>query len=113
MNQRSPSPEPQGPPKLQAPVAVGKAPIAPGGPPPDSPPEEARGLALPHERDESVGNVASAPDPMMAQAAKDIAAGLVDTDMRNTGGQTQARRDALLKPGNNTPAPPTPHERHG
>jgi hypothetical protein len=78
---------------VQAPKAVGKAPIAPGTPPQaDEPP-----LPLPHERDESVGDVAHAPDPVIVQAARDIAAGQVDTDMRSTGGQTQARRDALLR----------------
>jgi len=56
------------------------------------------GLALPHERDESVGDAASEPDPVIVQAAKDIASGMVDTDMRSTGGLTQGRRDKLLDP---------------
>jgi hypothetical protein len=77
----------------QAPKAVGNPPIAPG----DTPHADEPALPLPHERDESVGEVARAPDPVIAQAARDIAAGQVDTDMRSTGGQTQARRDALLR----------------
>ena len=51
---------------------------------------------LPHERDEFVGEVSSAPDPRLVQAKKDIDAGLVDTDMRATPGLDAARREALV-----------------
>jgi hypothetical protein len=53
-------------------------------------------LPLPHELDESVGHVASAPDPVIEQASKDIEAGLVDTDMRATPGLDAARRRRLV-----------------
>ena len=56
------------------------------------------GLLLPHERDESVSTVAEAPDPVIAQAKRDIDAGLVDTDMRATPG-LDANRRAKLVPG--------------
>lgn len=55
-------------------------------------------LALPHERDESAAFTAAAVDPVMAQAQRDIDAGLVDTDMRATPGLDAARR-AKLVPG--------------
>jgi len=88
-----PSAPAQASPPVQAPIAVGKAPIAP-----DDPLfSDDKGAPLPHERDESVGDVAREPNPVIAQAAKDIAAGQVDTDMRNSGGQTHARRDELLR----------------
>ena len=51
---------------------------------------------LPHERDEFGYNVATAPDPQIAQAKKDIDAGMVDTDMRATPGLDAARREALV-----------------
>lgn len=55
-------------------------------------------VQLPHERDEHVGNVADAPDPVMVQAKKDLDAGLVDTDMHATPGADHERR-MLLVPG--------------
>jgi hypothetical protein len=55
--------------------------------------------ALPNERDESVGAVAAAPDPVVQQAAHDIAAGLVDTDLRGSAGVDAERRDALVRRG--------------
>jgi hypothetical protein len=61
-------------------------------------PGSAAGLALPHERDESTDSSAVAPDPVMAQAKRDIDAGLVDTDMRATPG-LDARQRARLVPG--------------
>ncbi len=61
-----------------------------------------KGPALPHERDEAGGHVASAPDPVMVQAKKDIDAGLVDTDMRATPGLDAALR-ARLVPGTRDP----------
>lgn len=56
------------------------------------------GLALPHERDESHNATADAPDPVIAQAKRDIDAGMVDTDMRATPG-LDAKRRASLVPG--------------
>jgi hypothetical protein len=40
------------------------------------------GLALPHERDQSNAMTESQPDPMMAQASRDLARGLQDTSKR-------------------------------
>eukprot|EP01036_Dinobryon_divergens_P033885 gene33885-43777_t len=54
--------------------------------------------SLPHERDESGQASAAVPDPVMAQAKRDIDAGLVDTDMRATPG-LDAKRRATLVPG--------------
>jgi hypothetical protein len=63
------------------------------------------GLALPHERDESSGAVAVEVDPVMAQAQRDIDAGLVDTDMRATPGLDAQRRAELVPgPGGQPPA---------
>lgn len=69
-------------------------------------PASAAGLALPHERDESPDSAAVAPDPMMAQAKRDIDAGLVDTDMRATPG-LDARLRARLVPGPGGKPPPS------
>lgn len=63
-----------------------------------SAPGEAPDLRLPHERDQSaVDTTAAAPDPVVAQAARDLAAGLVDTDLRNPGGLDGPRRQQLLR----------------
>jgi hypothetical protein len=59
------------------------------------------GLALPHERDEVHGQVAKKPDPVIEQAAKDLAQGQVDTDMRATPGLDADRRHDMV----DTPAP--------
>ncbi len=58
-------------------------------------------LPMPHERDESTGQVGHRDDPVIRQARRDIDAGLVDTDMRATPGLDAARRAALVP----TPAP--------
>lgn len=69
-------------------------------------PGPAAGLALPHERDESTDSAAVAPDPVMAQAKRDIDAGLVDTDMRATPGLDARRRSRLVPgPGGKPPKP--------
>ena len=61
--------------------------------------------ALPHERDESNCAVAVEPDPVMAQAKRDLDAGQVDTDMRVTPGLDAARRAELVPgPGGKPPA---------
>lgn len=63
------------------------------------------GAALPHERDESVGSTAAAPDPVIVQAKRDLDAGLVDTDMRATPGLDAQRRAKLVPgPGGKPPA---------
>lgn len=69
-------------------------------------PDSAAGLALPHERDESTDSAAVAPDPVMAQAKRDIDAGLVDTDMRATPGLDAGRRKRLV-PGPGGKPPPS------
>ena len=61
-------------------------------------PGSAAGLALPHERDESIDASTQEPDPIMAQAKRDIDAGMVDTDMRATPGLDVKLR-ARLVPG--------------
>ena len=68
-------------------------------------PRSAPGLALPHERDEAAPATAATPDPVMAQAKRDLDAGQVDTDMRATPG-LDAERRARLVPG---PGGPPPH----
>lgn len=61
-------------------------------------------LSLPHERDESAAFTAAAVDPVMAQAKRDIDAGLVDTDMRATPGLDAALRSKLVPgPGGKPP----------
>ncbi len=58
---------------------------------------------LPHERDEFVGEVAADPDPQIAQAKKDLDAGMVDTDMWATPGLDAALREDLVPgPGGKT-----------
>lgn len=88
-----PRPKPRAKRGARGPAAVGKPPIAAG----TADPGAGAGLALPHERDESTGHVAARPDPVIEQAYKDIAAGLVDTDLRATPGLDAARRDSLLR----------------
>lgn len=74
------------------PNPIVSTPISPG---PAEPPQ-GRGLPLPHERDESISNVASAPDPQVAQAKRDLDAGMVDTDMRATPGLDAELREKLV-----------------
>ena len=55
-------------------------------------------LRLPHERDQSaVDTTSDVIDPVIAQAARDLAAGQVDTDLRNQPGLDAVRRRELLK----------------
>ncbi|MDQ7744379.1 hypothetical protein [Hydrogenophaga pseudoflava] len=65
----------------------------------DAPPDDGNdNLRLPHERDESIsGATAAEPDPVMTQAARDLASGQVDTDMRATPGLDAERREHLTK----------------
>jgi len=51
---------------------------------------------LPDAPGESTGNVARPQPDLMAQAHRDLAAGLVDTDMHASGGLDAARRAALV-----------------
>ena len=68
-------------------------------------PRSAPGLPLPHERDEAPDLAATAPDPVIAQAKRDIDAGLVDTDMRATPG-LDAKLRVRLVPGPGGKPPP-------
>lgn len=61
-------------------------------------PLSAPDLPLPHERDQAAGQAAVKPDPKIAQAKRDLDAGLVDTDMHATPGLDAPRR-ARLVPG--------------
>ena len=62
------------------------------------PAHEQADLRLPHERDQAaLGVTASEPDPMVVQAALDLASGKVDTDLRNQPGLDAARQRALLR----------------
>lgn len=61
-------------------------------------------LQLPHERDQSITNVAEAPDPVIQQAKRDIDAGLVDTDMHATPGlDAELRKKMVPGPGGQPP----------
>jgi hypothetical protein len=61
-------------------------------------PADSPDLRLPHERDQTgVDATADAPDPVIVQAAQDLADGQVDTDLRNPGGLDDARRRQLLR----------------
>lgn len=78
-----------------APTRHAEAALPPGG---AKAPSSATGLPMPHERDQSTGAVAAAPDGVIAQAKRDIDAGMVDTDMRATPG-LDAELRARLVPG--------------
>lgn len=52
-------------------------------------------LALPHERDQSVGMTDGAPDPQVEQASKDLGRGLKDT---GKGPAMDAAYDKLKRP---------------
>ena len=70
-------------------------------------------LELPHERDESTRSTASAPDPDMQQAQKDLQEGQVDTDMRATPGLDADRRTRYVpgvggQPASRKAPPPSP-----
>jgi hypothetical protein len=66
---------------------------------PSEPAAQNVALPLPHESDESVGSVKSETDPLIEQAAKDIASGQVDTDLRATPGLDAENRARLLRRG--------------
>ena len=76
-----------------------------GAPKKASLPAPSQGVSapLPHEIDQALGQVAAAPDPVIAQAKRDIDAGMVDTDMRATPGLDAERRAQLVP--NPTPTP--------
>jgi hypothetical protein len=54
-------------------------------------------LPLPHEGDQAVGETATEPDPIIEQAARDLKAGLVDTDLHGTPGMDYEQRRLLLQ----------------
>ena len=62
-------------------------------------------LPPPHGPDQSITNVAEAPDPVMQQAKRDVDAGLVDTDMHATPGLDAALRKKMV-PGPGGQPPP-------
>ena len=86
----------------------GHGPIAPGSAPSGHAPSPDRELALPHERDESPGTASTGQagagaagqrqQRVLRQAAEDLAAGQVDTDLHATPGLDAEQRDALLTP---------------
>ncbi len=59
-------------------------------------PRSAPSLPLPHERDEMPDPAAIVLDPVIAQAKRDIDAGMVDTDMRATPGLDARLRVRLV-----------------
>jgi hypothetical protein len=68
-------------------------------------PRSAPGLPLPHERDESPDPAAGGPDSVIAQAKRDIDAGMVDTDMHATPGlDTKLRARLVPGPGGTPPS---------
>jgi hypothetical protein len=77
-------------------IARVAAPVAAGSPPAEPAPD----LPLPHERDQSAHATAAKPDKVMAQAKRDLDAGMVDTDMRATAGIDAQRRETMV------PTPP-------
>ena len=62
-----------------------------------SPANAGRRLPLPHERDTSHGQVNPEPDPIIERAARDLAEGQVDTDLRATPGLDAQRRRKLVR----------------
>lgn len=54
------------------------------------------GARLPHEHDQSLGEVDSQPREVIKQAKRDLDAGMVDTDMWATPGLDAARREQLV-----------------
>lgn len=91
----------------QRPTQVGAAPTAAGS----SPADRGRGLPMPHERDESSGGAGTqhqeSPDPVIEQAHRDLADGLVDTDMRAPSGLDAEQRRKLMS-GGTDPAAASP-----
>ncbi len=73
-------------------VSNAVSPVAPGSQPRQPAPD----LPLPHERDQSAHTTAAKPDKAIAQAKRDLDAGLVDTDMRATAGIDAEKREALV-----------------
>jgi hypothetical protein len=59
----------------------------------------------PHERDESPDGQDQEPRGIMKQAAEDLAQGLVDTDLRNTPGISEAVEPAAGATGQANPQP--------
>jgi hypothetical protein len=78
----------------------GQTPVAPGsgaGPHP-APTADAAELAMPHERDESGDTALHEGSPeVIRQAARDLEAGQVDTDLRGTAGADASARERLLE----------------
>jgi hypothetical protein len=71
---------------------------------PGNPLENGATARLPHERDEADDSQASAPREDMAQAAADLARGLVDTDCHGARGIDQTGADSAASACPATPA---------
>ena len=54
-------------------------------------------MRMPFEQDQSSDSSADQPHDKMRQAKKDLDAGMVDTDLRNSPGQDAERRRELLE----------------
>jgi hypothetical protein len=92
-DEHPPASAPAARPRHQPGGEVGRTPVSPGAPDPGA----GDGLPLPHEREQQLGDIASEPDPVIEQAARDLAAGQVDTDLRATPGLDAERRAELLR----------------
>lgn len=80
---------------------VSRTPRAPGSHPAD---ESEEHLQLPHERDENAEMTGGEVRPKIKQAAKDLEAGMVDTDMRATPGLDARQRERYVAgPGGRPP----------
>ncbi|MCE4555562.1 hypothetical protein [Pelomonas cellulosilytica] len=58
-----------------------------------------QGPSLPHDRDQQAASTEAKPNPHIDRAARDLAQGQVDTDLRATPGLDAERRGDLVKGG--------------
>jgi hypothetical protein len=69
------------------------------------------GPSLPHDRDQQAATTNTEPDPYIERAARDLAQGQVDTDLRATPGLDAEQRGRLVEGGEHgatRPKPPRP-----
>lgn len=64
------------------------------------------GPSLPHERDQQTDATHPQPDPHIRRAARDLAQGQVDTDLRATPGLDAGRRGSLVDAGEHAASQP-------
>lgn len=57
------------------------------------------GPSLPHDRDQQAASTDARPNPHIERAARDLAEGQVDTDLRNPPGQDAERRGDVVPGG--------------